>query len=421
MDTEFRWVSRRETRQAAALITLRLTNESSIARFRAALSVLLVPHLMATDGSAVIGLRPVHMGARLLCCMMNALTAALPGHQKPLGLHVRSDEWRVVNFSAPAGDRRVPGSAMHLARALLQVADSRGIRLNALARLDDPRLVPAYQQHGFMPVSGPDLHNGVQEMTRAPVGVRGEQALSSAIKAHYEAFPFIQGGRARERHWSQRLRAHLPSDCRLDVLDIGCGSGETTGWLVGEGARLTFLDLTSNAVRSVRERGHTRTVQATALALPFPDEAFDAAVSIGVLHHTGDWQAALAECSRVVRTGGSLVVMIYARWTPYHLAYLLTEPLRRNVPGEAILRIPSAALIPMRVAIRLQGRPWLHEEQVRRLIADQLWTPSAMFVTYRQFLRIAEANYLSPETRTHLPFHAHLVGFQKRASAPAAL
>ncbi|TMJ13453.1 MAG: class I SAM-dependent methyltransferase [Alphaproteobacteria bacterium] len=51
-----------------------------------------------------------------------------------------------------------------------------------------------------------------------------------------------------------------------------------------------------------------RLVRASAEALPFPDSAFDAAVSLNSLYFWPDVPAAFAELARVVRPGGRLAV-----------------------------------------------------------------------------------------------------------------
>ena len=41
------------------------------------------------------------------------------------------------------------------------------------------------------------------------------------------------------------------------------------------------------------------------LRLPYKDEDLDAVFAFGVLHHVPDWQAALGEIARVLKTGGT--------------------------------------------------------------------------------------------------------------------
>jgi SAM-dependent methyltransferase len=54
-------------------------------------------------------------------------------------------------------------------------------------------------------------------------------------------------------------------------------------------------------------------VQGSALSIPWPDGHFDAVVSIGCLHHTGDIAAAINEVHRVLAPGGLAMVMVYNR------------------------------------------------------------------------------------------------------------
>src|SRR5207248_8777644 len=77
-----------------------------------------------------------------------------------------------------------------------------------------------------------------------------------------------------------------------------------------------------------------RVALGSVLELPFEDASFDQVVSIGCLHHTGDLVRAVAECRRVLRPGGRLVVMVYNRRSARRM--LLGPLLRarqRLVPG----------------------------------------------------------------------------------------
>ncbi|MGI8335194.1 class I SAM-dependent methyltransferase [Actinomadura scrupuli] len=201
-------------------------------------------------------------------------------------------------------------------------------------------------------------------------------------KAHYETYPFLEGGPRRVARWAERLRAELP-DALLSgslVLDVGCGSGEVAQSLAGRGARVVGLDLTEAAARRTRGRGERVTAcQASALALPFPSRVFDHTVSIGVLHHTPDAFRGLAEMVRVTRSGGRIVILLYARWTPYHLLYGVTAPLRRRVPVRRLDDVPPWALACLRPGVRLLIGQRLSDDQLRRLVADQIWTPRATF------------------------------------------
>lgn len=122
-----------------------------------------------------------------------------------------------------------------------------------------------------------------------------------------------------------RLESHIPhclDELEVDdlrVLEIGLGQGAESEGLIRRGARWTGIDLTAEAVRRVATRLELRRlpyeeiIQASATAIPAPDDSFDLVFSHGVLHHIPDILAAQAEIRRVLRPGGRLVAMLYAR------------------------------------------------------------------------------------------------------------
>ena len=110
------------------------------------------------------------------------------------------------------------------------------------------------------------------------------------------------------------------------LLEIGVGVGTDFIRFARAGARVTGVDLTQHSVSLVRQRlaleGLTGEVQvADAEQLPFKDAAFDVVYSWGVLHHTPEPDLAIAEAVRVLKPGGRLCLMLYARhsWVAYGL------------------------------------------------------------------------------------------------------
>jgi ubiquinone/menaquinone biosynthesis C-methylase UbiE len=110
------------------------------------------------------------------------------------------------------------------------------------------------------------------------------------------------------------------------VLEIGVGLGTDHVQFARAGAELFGVDLTEKGIEMVRRRleleGLASDLQvADAERLPFDDAAFDVVYSWGVLHHTPDTSRAVREAIRVLRPGGRLCVMLYARhsWVSYGL------------------------------------------------------------------------------------------------------
>ena len=111
------------------------------------------------------------------------------------------------------------------------------------------------------------------------------------------------------------------------VLDVG-GARRRGAFRPPPGARFIVADL---------ERSHRPDVGADVQALPFRDGAFDAVKATELLEHVPDVARALAECRRVLRPGGHLVITVpflerlhgdpddYARYTRSTWERLLAE------------------------------------------------------------------------------------------------
>lgn len=117
------------------------------------------------------------------------------------------------------------------------------------------------------------------------------------------------------------------------VLEIGLGQGADSESLIRRGARWSGIDLTAESVERVRTRLTLRDLpfedlrQGSVLELPFADSTFDMVFSHGVLHHVPDVRQAEKEIHRVLKPGGELVIMMYARWS---LNYLVSIALVRR-------------------------------------------------------------------------------------------
>lgn len=99
------------------------------------------------------------------------------------------------------------------------------------------------------------------------------------------------------------------------LLDIGCGTGlmlaELSG-AVGPDGHVTGIDLSEDMLERARATceglPNVTTRIAAADALPFDDATFDGIVSVQVFEYLGDLSPALAECRRVLKPGGRLVI-----------------------------------------------------------------------------------------------------------------
>lgn len=95
------------------------------------------------------------------------------------------------------------------------------------------------------------------------------------------------------------------------VLEVGCGAGPLTEWLVDHGAAVTAMDLSPEMVRLALDRlGDRCRILVGDLAEPLafaPDASFDLAVASLVFHYIRDWGGPLRELRRLLTPEGALI------------------------------------------------------------------------------------------------------------------
>ncbi len=216
-----------------------------------------------------------------------------------------------------------------------------------------------------------------------------DESKAILTRGHYENYPFVEGGEVRIARWDRRLRNLVPGDSLRGqtIADLGCGSGEISQALARRGARMVCVDLTSAALNRARNVDGSLPCQADVLHLPFREGIFDQVISIGVLHHTPDCRAGLIEAARVTKSRGRIVVLLYSHWTPYHVLYSLAAPLRARVSVTRLEKLPHWALGMIRIFAFATTHLKYDDDQLRRLIADQIWSPQVTFHSRNQIQR----------------------------------
>lgn len=169
--------------------------------------------------------------------------------------------------------------------------------------------------------------------------------------------------------WRYEQERHIPA-CLDDtdwrdqkVLEIGLGQGAESEQLIRRGARWSGLDLTQESVDRVRARltvrklPHDELRQGSALSIPWPDNTFDIVFSHGVLHHIPDIHAAQSQIHRVLKPGGRLIAMLYAR-----------SSLNYQVSIRVVRRAALLAAYPLRRSRLVRSSPMVsqHLENAQR-------------------------------------------------------
>ncbi|WP_377642216.1 class I SAM-dependent methyltransferase [Oryzobacter terrae] len=129
-----------------------------------------------------------------------------------------------------------------------------------------------------------------------------------AISADYAAaFPTTEPEAAVDLAMVEHLVVLLEASGGTHVLDAGCGTGRMARHLSDRGCTVTGVDLSPGMLAMARRDHPDLDVrEASLLALPFGDDAFDGVLLwYSLIHLTGDeLPVALTEVTRVVRPGG---------------------------------------------------------------------------------------------------------------------
>lgn len=109
--------------------------------------------------------------------------------------------------------------------------------------------------------------------------------------------------------------AHISANALC--LDIGCGEGRTTRALAGQPRRSVIgLDFSVEMLRVAKVSNAPINVHycaGDAMGLPFADGTFDVVLAVTTLNNVPDLSRSLQEMSRVLRPGGSVVLLVINR------------------------------------------------------------------------------------------------------------
>lgn len=195
--------------------------------------------------------------------------------------------------------------------------------------------------------------------------------------------------------WSRRLApqfiAFAGAEAGEHVLDVGCGTGSLTFALAqaADLSEIAAIDYSPVFVEEAMRRNDDPRIsirQADACALPFPDDRFDRALSLLVLHFVPETAKAIAEMRRVVRPGGVVAAAVWDHLGGMPVMRMVLDSLAPLDEGAARLRShycfqPMMRLGEMREAFIAQGL--VNVEETSLLIRldyesfDDFWEPIA--------------------------------------------
>ena len=198
-------------------------------------------------------------------------------------------------------------------------------------------------------------------------------------------------GLTEENYWFRRhevVYQRLAGRCTgRDVLEAGCGEGYGADLIAGVARRVIGLDYDESAVAHVRARYPRVEMRHGNLAeLPLPDGDVDVVVNFQVIEHLWDQGQFVAECRRVLRPSGVLLMSTPNRITfspgrdtpinPFHTRELNADELTELLTNRGLFGRVDAGRFSWRApSTELDARHGgsIIDAQIARALADAPW------------------------------------------------
>jgi SAM-dependent methyltransferase len=169
-------------------------------------------------------------------------------------------------------------------------------------------------------------------MMESPAGVPIQQ-IKQMMRASWMAGDFGQIAKTNTK-MAEEFALGLPIEPGMRVLDVACGTGNTTIPLARKGAKMTGVDIAPNLLEQARARAAAENLdirfdEGDAEQLPHDDASFDAVVSMFGAMFAPRPEVVAKELARVLRPGGLLAM---ANWNPASFTAQMFKVTTRHAP-----------------------------------------------------------------------------------------
>ncbi|MEB3983746.1 methyltransferase domain-containing protein [Mycobacterium sp. 663a-19] len=195
-----------------------------------------------------------------------------------------------------------------------------------------------------------------------------------------------------ENYWFRRhevvYRWLAPRCAGRDVLEAGCGEGYGADLIAGVARRVVAVDYDEAAVAHVRGRyPGVEVMRANLAELPLPDASVDVVVNLQVIEHLWDQPRFVAECARVLRPSGRLMMSTPNRITfspgrdtpvnPFHTRELNADEMTELLVDGGFADVVTYGLFhgPRLCEMDTRHGGSIIDAQIARAVADAPWPP----------------------------------------------
>lgn len=172
-----------------------------------------------------------------------------------------------------------------------------------------------------------------------------------------------------------------------EVLDVGCGAGQTALPMARNGSKVTGIDIAGNLIEHARKRAQAeglpvRFDEGDAEQLPYADASFDIVFSlIGAMFAPQPHKVA-AELARVCRPGGRIIM---GNWTPAGFVGQMFKTMALHVPPAQ--GMPSPTLWGDETTVRERLGEYVAEWRLTRRVYPFKYSfgPAEVVEFFRQY------------------------------------
>ena len=131
--------------------------------------------------------------------------------------------------------------------------------------------------------------------------------------------------RSRVRIWSCVSKFLSKFNSGSEILDIGCGNGKNI--IARPDLKFKGIDLSDELVKICQNKG-LDVIEASMTSIPLEDNSFDGFITVASYHHLSndeDRKKALNEMYRILKTGGTGLIVVWAMEQPEDSTFHFTK------------------------------------------------------------------------------------------------